>query len=80
MNTEAPAMERQAAAALREAGATDSLAAAIVDTARTVPPSGVATKTDLAAMEARLTWRLVLIVGAASGFLFAALRMFPPGT
>ena len=40
-----------------------------------------ATKSDLAALEARLTWRMVVItlavVGFANGLLFAALRLIP---
>ncbi len=38
---------------------------------------GLATKADLAALEARITWRIVGIVIAANALLLAAFKLIP---
>ncbi|MDD9817602.1 MAG: integrase [Gammaproteobacteria bacterium] len=58
--------------ALVEAGASEAMADAAAQ-AVAVPPEQMATKADLAALEARLTWRLVGAVVAAQGLAVAVL-------
>ena len=61
---------------LREAGADEAMAEAIVNTANAAASADrdeFATKTDLAALEARLTWRLVGIAAA----IVAAVKLIP---
>lgn len=38
---------------------------------------GLATKADLAALEARMTWRIIGIVIAANALLLAAFKLIP---
>lgn len=63
--------------ALVDAGASEAMADAAAQ-AVAAPPEQMATKADLAALEARLTWRLVGAVVAAQGLavtvLIAVLR------
>jgi hypothetical protein len=53
-------------------------AEAIVETAREAADrEDLATKADLSELEARLTWRLFVVVGVVNGLLFAALKLAP---
>ena len=61
---------------LREAGADEAMAEAIVNTASAAAGADreqLATKADLAALEARLTWRLVGLAAA----IVAAVKLIP---
>ena len=68
-----------AAEALQDAGIEPKKAKAIVATTRDAAGAGresLATKADLAALETRLTWRMIGIV-AAQGTLIVALLKLP---
>ncbi len=72
----------KASESLAAAGIAEPHAKAIAGTMRDAVTEGVATKsdiarleTDLAAMEARMTWRVVGLVAGANALLFAALRL-----
>ena len=61
---------------LREAGADEAMAEAIVNTASAAAGADreqLATKADLAALEARLTWRLV----GLAAVIVAAVKLIP---
>ena len=61
---------------LREAGADEAMAEAIVNTASAAAGADreqLATKADLAALEVRLTWRLVGLAAA----IVAAVKLIP---
>ena len=61
---------------LRKAGADEAMAEAIVNTASAAAGADreqLATKADLAALEARLTWRLVGLAAA----IVAAVKLIP---
>ena len=67
-----------AARELEAAGLARDHAAAIVGIARRAAAADretLATKTDLAELEARLTWRLVMLGAAIGGMLAAAVAM-----
>ncbi len=67
-------MEREHAEAVAEAvreAASSASAAAVADRDR------MATKADLSALEARLTWRIVGFVIAANALLVAAVKLIP---
>ena len=71
-----------AARTLESAGMEPDQAAAVTETIRSAFTEGVATRfdlaelrRDLAAMEARLTWRMVLIAGVATAFATALDRL-----
>ena len=72
----------EAVKALSEAGLNERQAEAITATVRDAVTEGVATKADiadvradLAALEARLTWRIVTIAVAVAGVAIAVLKM-----
>ncbi len=79
-----------AARTLEGAGMDPAQAAAVTETIRSAATEGVATRSDLSelrgdlaelrgelgAMEARLTWRMVLIAGAVTAFVTALDRLF----
>ena len=74
----------------RRRGHGPGAAASVTETIRSVATEGVATRSDLSelrgdlvglrgelgAMEARLTWRMVLIAGAVTAFVTALDRLF----
>ena len=65
---------------LKEAGVDEAQAEAHVEAVRDTVTEGVATKTDLASLETRLT-RFVLAVAAGQAALIVALlRLLPQGT
>ena len=71
-----------AARALEDAGMDAKQAAAVTTTIRSAVAEGVAIRadiadlrTELAAMEARLTWRMVLIAGAVTALVTALDRL-----
>ena len=67
-----------AARRMEEAGMDRAQAEALAETAREAASASrddLATKSDLAALEARLTWRIFVVVAGANGLLFAALRL-----
>ena len=70
----------QASRALQAAGVDRAQAeehAAQLKAAADADRSEAATKIDLATLETRLTWRMVIISGLWSGVLFALLRFVP---
>ena len=62
-----------AAKALREAGFDEGQAEAAVAMVRDAVTEGVATKADIAALKAELTWRMVILAGV----VIAAVKLIP---
>ena len=65
----------EAVKALSEAGLNERQAEAITATVRDAVAEGVATKADLAALEARLTWHLVTVAVAVAGVAIAVIKL-----
>lgn len=65
----------EAVKALSEAGLNERQAEAITATVRDAVTEGVATKADLAALEARLTWRIVTVAVAVAGVAIAVVKL-----
>jgi len=64
-----------AARALEDAGMDAAQAEAVTETIRSAVTEGVATKADLAALELRLTWRILGGVGALLAVAVAVARL-----
>lgn len=62
-----------AAKTLREAGFNEGQAEAAVAMVRDAVTEGVATKADLAALKAELTWRMAILAGV----VIAAVKLIP---
>lgn len=62
-----------AAKTLREAGFNEGRAEAAVAMVRDAVTEGVATKADLAALKAELTWRMAILAGV----VIAAVKLIP---
>jgi len=71
-----------AARRLTDAGMPREQAEAVAETARQAASredlvTKADLKADLANLEARLTWRIFVVVGVVNGLLFAALKLVP---